>query len=96
MRLKDRILLILQRVPETRDNDIKLYIVLLGIYKVDPKEITALKLLSDINNGHLPQFESCRRARQKLQEDFPELRGKSYIQRQRKANEYRKNIEAML
>ncbi len=37
--------------------------------------------------GHLPSTESCRRARQLIQAENPELRGEKYQDRQNKSRE---------
>lgn len=38
-------------------------------------------------NGKLSHFESVRRTRQKLQQEYPHLRGKRYMERQTKQKE---------
>ncbi len=69
--------------PQLRDNDNKL---LANIYwqrvsgelkfKLSPEEMAGVKkFLGYLSSGSLPNFESIRRCRQKVQEEEPELRG---------------------
>jgi len=57
-----------------------------------PRERTAYELLDLLANNKLPNPESIRRCRQKLQELKPELRGKKYKQRKVLAEETRKEF----
>lgn len=57
-----------------------------------PSERTAFELLERLANNKLPNPESIRRCRQKLQELRPELRGKKYKQRKILAEETRKEF----
>ena len=82
---KDIVLSLLQKQKHLRDNDFKLlanvwhkHITNLGI---DSKNYKAYDLLLMLADGKLPNPESVRRIRQKLQEEFKELRGTNYIKR---------------
>ena len=57
-----------------------------------PSQHTAHELLELLANGKLPNPESIRRCRQKLQELKPELRGKKYKLRKILAEETRKEF----
>ena len=57
-----------------------------------PSERTAFELLEWLANNKLPNPESIRRCRQRLQENRPELWGKRYKQRKILAEETRKEF----
>tara|TARA_Y100000593_G_scaffold718_1_gene1328 strand:- start:8160 stop:8486 length:327 start_codon:yes stop_codon:yes gene_type:complete len=59
------------------------------------KNMSASKLLEWIANSNLPSFESISRARRKLQEQNPELRGDSWEKRHKEAVKYRKTIRTL-
>lgn len=79
----------LKRLPGTRDND---KLLQAEIWKRElikqcryPTEMNAMTFLNAYSHESvLSSAESIRRARQKLQEENPELRGKSYRRRHRK------------
>ena len=82
---KDIVLNLLQNQINLRDNDFKLlanvwhrHITNLGI---SPKNYSAHDLLLMLAEGKLPNSESVRRIRQKLQEEFKDLRGVNYAKR---------------
>jgi hypothetical protein len=82
---KDIVLSLLQKQKHLRDNDFKLlanvwhkHITNLGI---DSKNYKAYDLLLMLADGKLPNSESVRRIRQKLQEEFKDLRGVNYEKR---------------
>jgi hypothetical protein len=60
--------------------------------KIDPKKISAHELLHIYVNGGLANSDLITRARRKAQEENPELRGKTWIERHKKADDFRKNI----
>ena len=67
---EDKVKAMLQKHPETRDNDQKLvsfvWAYFIGFDRC--KEMTAWELLTKLSRKELPNFESIRRSRQKLQE----------------------------
>jgi hypothetical protein len=79
--------MLMEKFPECRDNDNTL------IVKVWAEEKPTIKgkgyLLADFTiafkHGEFSSTETIRRTRQKLQEEFIELRGKSYGKRQKKS-----------
>ena len=82
---KDIVLNLLQNHIHLRDNDFKLlanvwhkHFTNLGI---DPGMHSASFLLAMLAEGKLPNSESVRRIRQKLQEEFKDLRGVNYAKR---------------
>ena len=93
---KDQVELILRRVPESRDEPVKLYIILLNQFnRIDPNEITAMKLFELIHKGMIPSMPSVLRCSQKLQQDNEDLRGKSYGKRQEMGEIVRRNINGL-
>ena len=75
--------------PVTRDDDFKLYAWI--CYSVVPEcmKYTYQHALWNHKEIGLPSYESVTRARRKVQEQVPELRGKSYAKRHEKQEEYR-------
>lgn len=76
---------ILEQYPLTRDSDEKLtaHIWTMQI----PSSImfgSVMDFLISYSNGKYTSAESIRRSRQKLQEEYPHLRGKNWILRQEK------------
>ena len=84
---------ILEEKPETRDDDNLLWLEALRLSVRDWKygnkmcDLTLAYVLKSINRLGLPSFESVSRARRKLQETYPELRGPDRAQRRRAENE---------
>lgn len=79
---------VLREHPETRDDDHKLFVwvctlVCPGIMK----EPFGKAFWYHMENG-MPSYESITRQRRKLQEQHPHLRGKKYLKRQGKQDEY--------
>ena len=83
--IKDKILHILERSPESRDSELKLIanIWINELKKIgkDPKEMTGYDLLGIIAGGRLTHPESIRRSRQKIQQHEIKKRGKLYQER---------------
>ena len=79
---------VLSNYPETRDCDFKL--VCWVCYITNPKvmDLSFSKVMWNGKYFKLPSFETIRRTRQKLQHDYPELRGKLYEKRMEKQGEY--------
>lgn len=76
---------LLKENPALRDDDNRLVANVwnknLIHNKINPLEISAYRLLEILSKGSLPNTESIRRIRQKLQQEFPELRGEKYNKR---------------
>lgn len=86
--LYTRVKNILKAYPQTRDSDNKLVAIIWGEDTVrDSTNI--LVLLAD---DKLASFESIGRARRKVQELCPELRGKKYFKRQGLQVEVKKDL----
>lgn len=88
VKLYDRVKKLLQNYPQTRDSDDKLVAIIWGEDTVKRSE-SILVLLAD---EKLLSYESIGRARRKVQELCPELRGKKYFQRQGLQVEVKKDL----
>lgn len=87
----DLVKFILMRSPEARDNDnILLWIVWKKEYPIIDHNIEAFKEL--FLSKALPSMESITRARRKLQEIHPNLRGKRYNERQNNQKNYKEDL----
>ena len=83
---------ILARDVKARNSDSYLYLkVLCTIAKdrndIDIENVTIISFLLNMQDWGFPQFESVRRARQKLQSEFPELSANNTVAIARKQNE---------
>ena len=96
IKLKDRIKVYLMSYPETRDSNEALMSIIWQqetdkfIINADGTHINPLALLK---NNKLTSWDSATRAKRKLQEEHPELRGQSYTKRKAKATKVSKNID---
>ena len=80
---------VLQKYPETRDDDFRLYGWCCKIMKPDVMKLTFAEVMWRHKELELLSFDTIQRTRQKLQHDHPELRGKAYKARMEKQKEYR-------
>jgi hypothetical protein len=78
MKTIDRVMHFLNTDPRTRDNDELLTAL---IWHRETTTTSTLQFLTEYSERKYTSAESIRRCRQKLQEEFPGLRGKSYSQR---------------
>lgn len=81
MKTIDKVLKLLNEDPRTRDSD-ELLTALIWHQETD-RTLTSFEWLLKYSQKGFTSAESIRRCRQKLQEDFPGLRGKSYLQRKK-------------
>lgn len=81
MKTIDKVLKLLNEDPRTRDSD-ELLTALIWYQETD-RTLTSFEWLLKYSQKGFTSAESIRRCRQKLQEDFPGLRGKSYLQRKK-------------
>jgi hypothetical protein len=82
----------LETYPKLRDNDVRL--VATYYYNNIPNinEMSAIEFLEVMVNGNLPSPDTITRARRKIQEKHPELRGVKYEEKQKLEAEFRQNI----
>lgn len=82
---------LLENDPQTRNSDSYLYLKVLGVVEreknISVNQVPVKKFLMHMAEWGFPPFESVRRARQKLQNTFPELSAKPEIKAARKENE---------
>lgn len=79
---------VLREHSVTRDDDFKLYVWACQIMNPEIMREEFGKALWHHSENGLPSYESITRARRKLQEQNPELRGKKYLKRQGMQDEY--------
>ena len=75
----ERVKKMLEDNPHLRDSDNKL---IANIWFNDSQQKTKMGFLQELADGKLTTPESITRARRKVQEECPELRGKKYRERQ--------------
>lgn len=78
---------ILEERPEARNSDYVLYSI---ICEKTNKKVLSLPfdmVLSLLDKRKIPNFETIRRTRQKVQEEFPELKGSKKTRQARAKNE---------
>jgi len=77
--------------PETRGNDNLLIQKVLEVfaahYGVDLEEVSIVTFLHEYAGNEFPAFETIRRSRQKLQQQYPELRPDKTVQTFREEQE---------
>lgn len=65
--------------PETRNSDVTLYINVCMAINPDVQYMGFLHVLNNMKELGIPNYESVRRARQKLQADHPNLRANESV-----------------
>lgn len=91
-KMKDQVINLLEQFPECRDNDHRLYMVLLYNIDQELKGCVFEQFAKKFVEGSYPSFESITRARRKAQEENVNLRGKNYMSRQLNAADVRDGI----
>lgn len=95
--IKSTITKLLTDVPRLRDSDSKLIATIwysqISKEKID--KMSAFDFLQHFADGKISNPEACRRSRQKIQEQNPMLRGKSYKARKAHAKEMKKQIHTL-
>ena len=98
VKLKERIRIYLMNYPETRDSNEELMYIIWQhetdkfILNADGYDVNPLILLK---NNKLTSWDSATRAKRKLQEEHPELRGQSYNLRKAKAVKVSKYVGSL-
>lgn len=78
--IKENVTYLLRNFPETKDCDLKLVARYWNEFDNCHVDVS----INQIYNGHVTHFESIRRMRQKLQQNYEELRGLRYKTRKNK------------
>ena len=81
--VKDRVEVLLERYPETRESDQVLYAEYVCMYA----EFEYTELIDKMLSREAPNFETIGRARRKLQAENPNLRPPKEVQEHRKIAE---------
>lgn len=81
--IKDRVAVLLERYPETRESDMVLYAEYICMYA----EFECTELIDKMLSREAPSFDSIGRARRKLQAENPSLRPPKEVQEHRKIAE---------
>jgi len=87
--LFDRVRGMLEKHPHLRDNDNAL---LSNIWWNDSDSESKEEFLKELSTGNLVAPESITRARRKVQEQHPELRGKKYNERIKRQEEVKQQL----
>lgn len=87
-----RVRSVLEHHPGARDSyEVFLYFYI-ERYHGSPENVTVKSMLSMMKNGVMPKWNTLERHRRVIQEEHPELRGVTYVERQRKAREWRADM----
>ncbi len=86
----EKVKAVLERDQRARDDDFILYLDICKTYTNVPVWAMSFEdaLVNHVFHG-LPSYESITRARRKMQEQHPELRGEKYQMRMERQEEYR-------
>jgi len=87
------VLSILRERPDAQDDDYALFYYVLEKRGLNIKELNAYELLLRMSKKEIPSVLSISRARRKVQEEYPEVRGTKWEKRQRKAKDVRREIQ---
>ena len=99
--IENKVFWLLENYSHLRDSDDRLYnryiAYQLGNGDFDQgvsflEKMTAKQLLNQIVNSTIVNYDTLTRARRKLQEKYPHLRGQSYVKRKSESDHWRKNI----
>lgn len=85
----ERVKQILIAKPDTRDDDMKLYAYMVYSTVGLKPSVGFYEAVFHHSKYNLPSYESVTRARRKVQENEPTLRGEKYLKRLERQEEYR-------
>ena len=80
------------KYPSLRDNDERLMANIWNKHLGDVTLINGDDVLKMLARKELPSYESISRCRRKIQSTNPELRGKKWVERQKRAKKIKKEI----
>lgn len=84
----DQVRYILNKYPKARDDDYLLWAIFLFMNNIVKEEEKFYEVITKAKANKLPSYESITRARRKVQEKEPNLRGKAYAQRKKEEATY--------
>jgi hypothetical protein len=90
--IQEQVQVMLENYPKLRDNDNRLFMSLILMLDKELKDQSVKEFTKKFITGRYPAMESVTRARRKVQEEFPHLRGESYINRQLNAENVKNGI----
>lgn len=94
--LQDRVKILLTKYPEMRDSD-KMLVTNFWYFEfrkmgIDVENKPISEFFAAYQSGVIPSADLITRARRKVQEENPDLRGDSWEERHKEASETRKSI----
>jgi hypothetical protein len=92
IKVQDSVKFLLEAYPKLRDNDVRLVASYYYNNIANINQMSAIELLEVMVNGNLPSPDTITRARRKIQEKHPELRGVKYEEKQKFEKQVRENI----
>lgn len=95
-KLTDIVHSILLNVPESRDSDEVLAVKTWVIIHPELKQYSFADFCLQFKRGKITSYESISRARRKLQEFYPVLRGEKYLKRQNNQEKIKKQLKSIL
>lgn len=92
IKVQDSVKFLLEAYPKLRNNDVRLVASYYYNNIANINQMSAIELLEVMVNGNLPSPDTITRARRKIQEKHPELRGVKYEEKQKFEKQVRENI----
>ena len=92
LKVQEQVQILLETYPKLRDNDVRLVASYYYNNISNINQMSAIDFLQIMVNGNLPSPDTITRARRKIQEKHPELRGVNYVDRQKLEKQVRENI----
>ena len=90
---KKKVKEIMEQYPESRDNDLTLYSLLISKLNYSGYSYSFNQIVEFINLGILPDIQYISRCRRFVENEFPELRGLLY---EKKHERYQKEVKEEL
>jgi hypothetical protein len=95
LKVQEQVKILLQTYPKLRDNDVRLVASYYYNNISNINQMSAIDFLQIMVNGNLPSPDTITRARRKIQEKHPELRGVNYVERQKLEKQVRQEINKL-
>lgn len=95
LKVQEQVQILLETYPKLRDNDVRLVASYYYNNISNINQISAIDFLQIMVNGNLPSPDTITRARRKIQEKHPELRGVNYVERQKLEKQVRQEINKL-
>ena len=96
-KVEDRVRIILEEKPHTRDDDMKLYAWIISkFYGQYLGTMPAKELIDAMYHSKIPHMTSVLRCRQKLQEMHPSLRGELWYKRHKMKEQVKLELQEII